>query len=96
MISDRTFLINRFNISQSRIKNLNSWKTKKGPFRSLSDILEVEGLSIKILEKLCVNIIGNTNTHETSESMEATSRAIKTRKQFISPTISNEQIEVDR
>lgn len=90
MTGSYNFLI-RFNISQNKIKNLNSWKNKKGPFRSLSDILEVEGLSIKILEKICINIIANADK---SNEIQETKSITKTRKQFVTPSITNEQIEV--
>lgn len=83
----------RFNISQNRIKNLNIWKNKKGCFHSLSDVLEVEGLSVKTLEKMCLNIINNIDkVHETIETVNKT---VKSKNKFVSPTIGADQMEVE-
>lgn len=41
----------RYNVSQIRIKNLLNWKDKHGSFKTLNDVLEVDGLGVKVLEK---------------------------------------------
>ncbi|XP_018567783.1 uncharacterized protein LOC108908277 [Anoplophora glabripennis] len=73
-----------FSVSQSRIKNLESWRTKKGPFRSLNEVLEVDGLGEKVLEKICENII-NYNTDETT--IKKNNGINKRLKQLVSPPI---------
>ncbi|XP_050517269.1 transcription elongation factor, mitochondrial [Diabrotica virgifera virgifera] len=52
-----TNVLSKFHIPQNRIKSIESWKNKKGPFRSLSEILEVDGLGEKMLHKMCEDIM---------------------------------------
>ncbi|XP_063919875.1 uncharacterized protein LOC135134917 isoform X2 [Zophobas morio] len=49
-----------FNIAQNKIRNLENYKKRKGPFKSLDELLDVDGLSVKTLEKLCKQIITDT------------------------------------
>lgn len=44
-------------MSQSKAKKIQSWKSKMGPFKSLNEILEVDGFSEKMLHKICKKII---------------------------------------
>lgn len=48
---------NRYNVSQSKAKKIQSWKSKMGPFKTLNEILEVDGFSEKMLHKICKNIV---------------------------------------
>lgn len=81
----------RFNVPQNRIKRLSTWKKKQGPFQKLTDVLEVDGLSVKVLEKLCEDIITN-KTNILVENIGTTYN--KSRKQFLVPALTYEQIEV--
>lgn len=67
--------LSKFNVSQNRIKNLELWKTKKGPFKSLNEVLEVEGLGEKVLEKICENIISENITSKIYKNL--TSKKIR-------------------
>lgn len=46
-----------FNISQLRLDRIIQRREKFGEFRSVEDLLEVEGFGIKILEKFCNSIL---------------------------------------
>ncbi|XP_067012673.2 transcription elongation factor, mitochondrial [Anabrus simplex] len=48
-----------FAISKTRIERLQKFLEKNGPFRDLNEVLEVEGLSVKTLERLCDSIISD-------------------------------------
>lgn len=81
----------RYNISQTRIKSIKSWRNRKGSFQSLNDILEVDGLSVKVLEKLCESIITNLN-HPTDQTSV---KAVKiNHRQFLSPPVTVETLNV--
>lgn len=62
IINEPNSQLSRFKVSQFRIKNIETWKNKKGPFRSLGEILEVEGLGEKLLQKLCEDIVNEKTT----------------------------------
>ncbi|XP_045462455.1 uncharacterized protein LOC123672393 isoform X4 [Harmonia axyridis] len=47
----------RLNIPPAQIKKLAVWKTKRGPFNSVVDVLDIEGIDIKNLIKICRSII---------------------------------------
>ncbi|KAJ8933684.1 hypothetical protein NQ318_011460 [Aromia moschata] len=83
--------LSRFNVSQNRIKNLVSWKSKKGPFRTLHDVLEVEGLGEKVLEKICQNIISDKDVFE-EKSMKTNNITNKRLKQLITPPLNGNVI----
>ncbi|KAJ8977678.1 hypothetical protein NQ317_010417 [Molorchus minor] len=74
--------LSRFHISKNRIKNLQNWKYKKGPFRTLNDVLEVEGLGEKVLEKICHNIITENKVDNNGNTVVS-----KRLKQLITPPI---------
>lgn len=78
----------RYKIPQTRIRNIKSWRNKKGDFQSLNDVLEVEGLSVKILEKLCESII-NDNNREMIKTEDEENASKLYKKQYLSPTIEN-------
>lgn len=46
-----------FSISQARIKRIVKQREKSGEFKSIEDILEIEGFGINILKKFCDSII---------------------------------------
>lgn len=82
----------RFKIPKNRIKSINSWRNKKGAFHSLNDILEVEGLSVKMLEKLCQTIIHNSK--ELPEKSQHEKDVLKlSKRQLLSPPFA-ENLEV--
>lgn len=53
---------------------MSDWKKKRGPFKCLSDILEVEGLGEKKLEEICKNI-ANNNVSEVKVKAKANKQA---------------------
>lgn len=74
-----------------RIKKLESWKNRKGPFKSIFDILEVEGLGMKNFERLCESIIVNDDGPATFQKFVTTSFKNK-RNNFVQPHVSNELV----
>lgn len=76
-------------MSQVKIKNLQSYKNKNGPFRSLNEVLEVDGLGIKLLEKLCEKIINNDNT---TISPKKTVNGNRKLKQLIVPSLPTDLV----
>ncbi|CAG9768167.1 unnamed protein product [Ceutorhynchus assimilis] len=51
--------LSRFKISNMRVRSICEWKNTKGSFKSLSEVLEVEGFGTKMLEQICKNIACN-------------------------------------
>ncbi|KRT83004.1 hypothetical protein AMK59_3023, partial [Oryctes borbonicus] len=49
--------LSKFKVTRNRLKNLVNWKNKKGAFSTLSEVLEVDGLGINILDRLCQSIL---------------------------------------
>ncbi|KAK9711216.1 hypothetical protein QE152_g25617 [Popillia japonica] len=82
--------LSRFNITQGRLKNLINWKNKKGPFTALSDVLEVDGLGINILDKLCQSILSN---EEIDSSKQKSILVNKSKKNILLPNLS--KLEAD-
>lgn len=83
--------LSRFDVSQGRIRSLDSWRNKKGPFKSLADVLEVDGLGVKVLERLCESIV--TNDKQTVVNIKVSNNS-KNRRQFLMPQLSNEQTSI--
>ncbi|KAJ8915858.1 hypothetical protein NQ315_004672 [Exocentrus adspersus] len=80
-----------FRVPKNRIKNLQMWKIKKGPFKSLSDVLEVDGLGEKILERMCERIISTANSDSNIKKNNVVNKRLK---QLVTPTpSSNTKIE---
>ncbi|RZC37662.1 uncharacterized protein BDFB_002825, partial [Asbolus verrucosus] len=73
-------------VSQTKINSLESYKKKKGPFKSLNELLEVDGLGVKVLEKLCQQIISD----KPDENIKKASNGSKKMKQFLVPPLSSE------
>lgn len=59
-----------------------------GPFNSLNEILEVDGFSEKLLDKICKRIIFN-NENNTSDFIPKLKEKIKRPKQLIIPYHDN-------
>ncbi|XP_074028227.1 transcription elongation factor, mitochondrial isoform X2 [Leptinotarsa decemlineata] len=80
--------LSRYKISQSKIKDIEKWKNKKGPFHSLGDILEIDGFSENMLNTICKNIINenivDNNTSSKSKSVTASKRV----KHIVTPPLN--------
>ncbi|XP_017771178.1 PREDICTED: transcription elongation factor, mitochondrial isoform X2 [Nicrophorus vespilloides] len=74
--------LSRYDMSQARIKNLDMWRTKNGPFVTLHEILEVEGLGENVLDKLCKSIIFNRSTDKVVSTA-------KNRRQVLTPQLDS-------
>lgn len=87
VINRRSMLEMRpFNISQMRLNRLVDRREKLGEFRSLQDLLEIEGFGIRILEKFCDSIIqANDVSQEIQESM--LSQKVVKKDSFVSPSL---------
>ncbi|KAJ9592701.1 hypothetical protein L9F63_015618, partial [Diploptera punctata] len=89
--------LSRFDITRSRITNLQRFRRKRGPFSTLSEILEVDGLGVKVLERLCDSILKYSSQeydiHDESEivkHLKALNR--KSKIQVVTPPINHEQL----
>ncbi|CAH1119766.1 unnamed protein product [Phaedon cochleariae] len=78
--------LSMWRVSQSRIKNLESWKKRRGPFQTLNDVLDVEGLSETILRNLYENIVNNPVEELLNKSKPASLRNKRT-KQLVTPVL---------
>ncbi|GJQ68748.1 hypothetical protein Trydic_g17280 [Trypoxylus dichotomus] len=76
--------LSKFKVTRKVLKNLMNWKNKKGPFTTVSEVLEVDGLGINILNKLCKSILLEDFTNLNKEKHLATN---KLRKTIIVPTL---------
>lgn len=56
-ISLQCLLKFRFSLAKVRIKKLDQYRTKKGKFTNLEDVLDVDGFGIKVLEKFYNSIL---------------------------------------
>lgn len=54
--------LSKFNISQQRIKKIQSRKEKHGEIKSVEEILELDGFGVKVLEKFCESILTDEAT----------------------------------
>lgn len=81
--------LSRFHVPQNRIKNIHAWKNKKGPFRSLHEVLEVDGLGEKLLHRICEDII-NEKYDNTRDPTELSKNNVKNKrqKQIVIPPIN--------
>ncbi|XP_056631786.1 transcription elongation factor, mitochondrial [Diorhabda sublineata] len=84
--------LSRFRVPKNRIKNIHSWKNKKGPFRSLHEVLEVDGLGEKLLHRICQDIINEKCDNNILDSTELTKNNSKNKrqKQIITPPINGQ------
>ncbi|KAF5272742.1 hypothetical protein FQA39_LY07769 [Lamprigera yunnana] len=74
-------------IPKNRIKNLKNWQKKWGSFGKVSDVLEVDGLGIKILEKICESII------ERNGKTVPASKVLKNRRQYVTPLLTQDTLK---
>ncbi|CAG9854471.1 unnamed protein product [Phyllotreta striolata] len=81
--------LSRYQVSQFRIKNIECWKSKRGPFQSLGEVLEVEGLGEKLLLKLCEDILNDDNNDNAVKITKNTNVKITKRyRNLVSPVIN--------
>lgn len=80
----------RLNIPPMQVNKLRIWKTKKGLFRSISDVLDIEGIEVKNLIKICQSII--------LDKPVSSNRKINVLKnrQLTSPILNSDTIEVSK
>ncbi|GLV44772.1 uncharacterized protein CBL_14657 [Carabus blaptoides fortunei] len=77
-----------FSLPKQRIKKLDAWRKKNGQFNTLVDVLDVDGLGVKSLDKLCKNILhGNCD----SDHGEVKKSPLKTRGQLLTPLLNTYQ-----
>ncbi|KAI4470707.1 hypothetical protein MML48_1g09236 [Holotrichia oblita] len=88
--SSNSDALSKFNITQGRLKNLINWKNKKGPFTTLSDVLEVDGLGINILDKLCQSILSN---EEIDSSKQKNLVVNKSKKNILLPNLNKKETD---
>lgn len=62
-----------------------------GPFKSLNEVLEVEGLSQNVLNKICQQIISNNGTLSESASKESKPK-LKRFKQLVTPVCDQKTV----
>jgi hypothetical protein len=60
----------RFDVSKGRINSLQQFRRKRGQFFTLDDVLEVDGLGVKVLEKLCDSILNDIYGSEVENSVD--------------------------
>ncbi|PSN30256.1 hypothetical protein C0J52_24071 [Blattella germanica] len=90
--------LSRFDISKHRINNLQQFRHKHGPFCTLEEVLEVNGLGVKVLEKLCDSILKySTSPNKEVENNESElinkvkSLSVNSRSQIMTPIINPDQ-----
>lgn len=76
-----------FNISKQRIMKIDSWKKQQGEFKSVSEILELDGFGLKVLEKFCESILA---TNSESKTIAKKTVANKTGSRIVAPPLNNE------
>lgn len=76
---------------KQRIKKLDAWRKKNGQFNTLVDVLDIDGLGVKFLDKLCKSILlGDCNT----DNGDVKKSTLKTRGQFLTPLLNTYQAKV--
>lgn len=78
-----------FNISKTRIKKIEMRKQKAGAFKSVDEILELDGFGIKVLEKFCESILKESDIKIQAFNDAKENVATSKRSQFVSPVISD-------
>lgn len=66
---------------------MESYKKKKGPFKSIDELLEVDGLSVKILEKLCKQLIT-----EKPNQTKIVNNELRKIKQMVNPSLPSDNV----
>ncbi|XP_044272006.1 uncharacterized protein LOC123015953 [Tribolium madens] len=72
-----------FNVAQTNIKKIENYKKRNGPFKSLNELLEVDGLSVKMLEKMCKQLILDS----TNPNVKTTTNENKKTRQILTPQL---------
>lgn len=62
--------MSRFDVSKGRINSLQQFRRKRGQFCTLDEVLEVDGLGVKVLERLCDSILNQISGSEMETSVE--------------------------
>lgn len=57
-------------MSKGRINSLQQFRRKRGQFCTLDEVLEVDGLGVKVLERLCDSILNQISGSEVEMSVE--------------------------
>lgn len=83
-----------FNISKQRIRKMQLRKQKQGDFKTLEDILELDGFGVKVLEKFCDSILTgsqlkshNDETAKPPEVGDVNSSLVKKKQSYVTPTV---------
>ncbi|XP_069701524.1 transcription elongation factor, mitochondrial isoform X2 [Periplaneta americana] len=86
--------LSRFDVSKHRIHSLQQFRRKRGQFCTLDQVLEVDGLGIKVLEKLCDSILNQmTLPEEGYPAKEVRKQSRKSTHQFLTPNLQFKQKE---
>ncbi|KDR14455.1 uncharacterized protein LOC110834504 isoform X2 [Zootermopsis nevadensis] len=93
--------LSRFDIGKGRINSLQQFRRKRGQFCTLDAVLEVDGLGVKVLEKLCDSILNHIYGSEMEGSVDKSQvqKQLKSsknqRSQMLTPTLQlNQKIVV--
>ncbi|PNF27856.1 hypothetical protein B7P43_G09216 [Cryptotermes secundus] len=87
----------RFNVSKYRVNSLQRFRRKHGQFGTLDDVLEVDGLGVKVLERLCDSILKQISGSEMETPVEMAQAKKKVtspknrRSQMLTPTLQFDQ-----
>uniref|UniRef100_A0A1Y1KBV7 Uncharacterized protein n=1 Tax=Photinus pyralis TaxID=7054 RepID=A0A1Y1KBV7_PHOPY len=73
--------LSQLSVSQTRIKTLKNWQSERGPFKSLADLLKVQGFCLKTLDRICASIVARRPQDEVSHVPS------KGRRQFVIPPL---------
>lgn len=89
--------MSRFDVSKGRINSLQQFRRKRGQFCTLDEVLEVDGLGVKVLERLCDSILNQISGSEMEMSVEMSqvqkwAKPTKShRSQLLTPTLHFDQ-----
>ena len=83
-----------FNISKQRIRKMQLRKQKQGDFKTLEDILELDGFGVKVLEKFCDSILTSSQVKSFGDETanlpaeeDVNLSLVKKKQSFVSPTV---------
>jgi transcription elongation factor, mitochondrial len=86
-----------FNISKQRIRKIEIRKQKQGEFKSLEDILELDGFGVKVLERFCDSILtaesqsSDDKEDKSAEKQpgdeEAGSQLLRKKQTYVTPAV---------
>jgi len=87
-------------VTKGRINSLQQFRRKRGQFCTLDEVLEVDGLGVKVLERLCDSILNQISGSEMEMSVEMSQvqKCIKPtksyRNQLLTPALHFNQKKV--